>query len=214
MRYVFIKAETQAEGNLHLYDTETWTTVKALIKTIRVVTSSTDWDLYLLQNDNGYAADDANIPKMQIVEAGNGNLDIHLDHPYEDEDNSAEVHLYYIDNEAANTADFYIIGLALDELATAAALTTHDSDVGVTLNDITFGVATAIDDIATHATALTAHNTALSTHCTALTAHAAALGIHHTALSTHAASFTFTDGNVHAVGMATGVLPSGHWPNL
>jgi hypothetical protein len=48
-----------------------------------VITSSTDWDLWILQNDNGYAADDANIPKMQIMEAGNGNANIYLDLPYE-----------------------------------------------------------------------------------------------------------------------------------
>jgi hypothetical protein len=108
--YIFIKATNQSEGDIHLSDPSNWGISKALIKVVRVITSSTDWDLYILQNDNGYAADDANIPKMQIMEAGNGDANIHLDLPYQDEDDSGEVHLYYVDNSGANTADFYIIG--------------------------------------------------------------------------------------------------------
>ena len=83
---------------------------KANIKIVRVVTSSTDWDMYILQNDNSFATDDANIPKKQIMEAGNGNTDIDLDLPFEDEDASSEVHIYYLDNSGANTADIYVIG--------------------------------------------------------------------------------------------------------
>ncbi len=108
--YKFIKATNQSEGDLHLSDPATWNVSKALIKVIRVITSSTDWDLWILQNDNGYAADDANIPKMQIMEVGNGNANIYLDLPYQDEDASGEVHLYYVDNSGANTADIYVIG--------------------------------------------------------------------------------------------------------
>lgn len=108
--YKFIKATNQSEGDLHLSDPATWNVSKAIIKVVRVITSSTDWDLWILQNDNGYATDDANIPKMQIMEAGNGNANIYLDLPYEDEDDSDEVHLYYLDNSGANTADVYVIG--------------------------------------------------------------------------------------------------------
>jgi hypothetical protein len=108
--YKFIKAINQSEGDLHLSDPSTWNVSKAIIKVIRVITSSTDWDLWILQNDNGYAADDANIPKMQIMEAGNGDANIYLDLPYQDEDASGEVHLYYVDNGGANTADIYVIG--------------------------------------------------------------------------------------------------------
>ena len=177
MRYIFIKATAQSEGDLHLSDGTNWSTSKALIASILVITSSTDWDLYILQNDNGYAVDDANIPKLQIMEAGNGNASIQLDLPYEDEDDSGEVHLYYVDNSGANTADIYIIGLALDELATSAALTTHDTEIK----------------------ALAPHGSAMR-------------GTDDAAL---ASSFTFdADGNVHAVGMAVGVLESGHFPNL
>lgn len=129
-RYIVIKATTQSEGDLHLSDGASWNTSKALISLIRVVTSSTDWDLYILQNDNGYAANDANIPMMQIVEAGNGNINVRLDLPFEDEDDSGEVHLYYLDNSGANTADIYVIGYALDEGATSEVLAVHDAKLG------------------------------------------------------------------------------------
>ncbi len=111
--YIYIKAATQAEGDLHLSDGTSWAASKAHINSIRVVTSSTDWDLYILQNDNGYAADDANIGMIQIADEVNGNANILMMHTYEDEDVSDEVHLYYLDNSGANTADFYIVGFSL-----------------------------------------------------------------------------------------------------
>ena len=108
--YIHIKAANQSEGDIHLSDASNWGVSKALIKLIRVVTLSTNWDMYILQNDNGYAMDDANIAKMQIMEAASGDANIHLDLPYEDEDTGNEVHLYYIDNSGTNAADIYIIG--------------------------------------------------------------------------------------------------------
>lgn len=108
--YVAIKATGQSEGDLHLSDATNWGVSKALIKLIRIVTNSTDWDLYLLQNDNGRATNDANIPEIQIMSSGNGNMDIYLDTPYEDEDASDEVHISLVDNSGSNTADIYIIG--------------------------------------------------------------------------------------------------------
>lgn len=111
--YIFIKAANQPEGDLHLSDETNWNTSKALVKVIRIITSSTDWDLWILQNDNGYTADDANIPKLQVMEAGNGNAAIYLDLPYEDEDDSKEVHLYYADNSGSNTADIYVLGIEM-----------------------------------------------------------------------------------------------------
>lgn len=110
--YLFIKATGQAEGDLHLFGAN-WGVSKAIIYVIRIVTAATDWDLYLLQNDNGFVADDANIPKMQLVNAGNGNVDVLLGVPFEDEDASNEVHLYAIDNLAANTFDIYVQGTEL-----------------------------------------------------------------------------------------------------
>jgi len=111
--YKFIKATGQSEGDLHLSDGTSWNTSNALIKKIRIETTSTDWDAWILQNDNGYSTDDANIPAMQIMDAGSGDLDIDLDHAYEDEDTSAEVHLYLIDNSGTATFDVYVIGYGL-----------------------------------------------------------------------------------------------------
>ncbi len=108
--YKIIDAITQSEGDLHLSDGSTWAISKALIKTIRVFTSSTDWDLWILQNDNGFAADDANVPMFRRVNSVSGNATLMMNVAYEDEDASGEVHLYYIDNSGANTADIYIIG--------------------------------------------------------------------------------------------------------
>jgi len=111
--YKYIKAAAQAEGDLHLSDGATWVVSKALISLIRIATSSTDWDLYILQNDNGYATDDGNIPKMKVMDGASGDADIYLNLPYEDEDASSEVHLYYLDNSGTNTADIYILGFEL-----------------------------------------------------------------------------------------------------
>ena len=113
LNYKFIKATSQSEGDLHLSDGTNWNVDKAHISKIKVVTSSTDWDLYLLQNDNGYATDDANIPMTQLMGNGNGNLEITVNEDYEDEDATGEVHLYYLDNSGSNTADIYIEGYEL-----------------------------------------------------------------------------------------------------
>ena len=111
--YKYIKATAQSEGDLHLSDATNWGISKANIKIVRVITSSTSWDLYILQNDNGYAADDATIPKMKLMGTMSGDANIFVDLPYEDEDASDEVHLYYLDNSGANTADIYITGFEL-----------------------------------------------------------------------------------------------------
>jgi hypothetical protein len=111
--YRYIKATGQAEGDLHLSDATNWAISKAMIQCVRVVTSSTDWDLYLLQNDNGYAANDATIPMLRIANAVSGNANIMLGIPYQDEDASSEVHLYWIDNSGANTATIMIQGFEL-----------------------------------------------------------------------------------------------------
>ena len=111
--YKRIVALTNSEGDLHLSDGTNWNTSKALIKTIKVETTSTNWDLYLLQNDNGYATDDANIPMRQLNDGGRGDEEMTLDYTYEDEDDTGEVHLYWVDNSGTDTADIYIQGYAL-----------------------------------------------------------------------------------------------------
>ena len=113
MTYKSITALAQSEGDLHLSDGATWAVSKALIKYIRIVTSSTNWDLYILQNDNSYATNDATIPAMKIGDNVVGNATLWLDLPYEDEDASGEVHLYWLDNSGSNTADIYIQAIEL-----------------------------------------------------------------------------------------------------
>jgi len=110
----YIAATGQASAtDLHLSDGTNWNVSKAQIKYIRIVTASTDWDLYILQNDNGYVADDATIPMMKIADSISGNANLWLDLPYEDEDASGEVHLYFLDNGGAETASIYIKAFAL-----------------------------------------------------------------------------------------------------
>jgi hypothetical protein len=98
-KYKYIVATGQTAGDLHLSGAN-WGVSKALILSIRVITASTGWSIYLLQNDNGYAANDAEIP---MVEWGSfdGNITIKVDDAYEDEDDSDEVHLYYDGSETA-----------------------------------------------------------------------------------------------------------------
>jgi len=112
-KLIYIKSTGESEGDIHISDANTWNVSKALIKMIRIETASVNWDLYILQNDNGHVANDANIPEIQLMSGGNGDLDIYPDHAYEDEDDSKEVHLYWVDNGGVNTADIYVIGYNL-----------------------------------------------------------------------------------------------------
>jgi hypothetical protein len=111
--YKLVSAATQAEGDLHLSDVTTWATSKMLIKKIKIETASTDWDLWVLQNDNGYSTDDAAMPAIQFMSAGNGDEIIKTDHPYEDEDATDELHLYVVDNSGSATFDIYTVGYGL-----------------------------------------------------------------------------------------------------
>lgn len=111
-KLITLVATGQTEGDKHLTDA-LWAVSKAKIDTIRIVTASTNWDLYLLQNDNGYAADDARIPKLQLMKSGNGNAVIQLGQAYEDEDGTNEVHLYFNDIAGSNTFSVYIQGYQL-----------------------------------------------------------------------------------------------------
>ena len=113
--YIYLKSTGESEGDIHLSDGTNWNVDLALIKEIKIVTSSTDWDLHILQNDNGYATDDANIPAQVLNVGGNGTETVMLDYPYEDEDASKEVHLYWLDNSGSNTADIYVTAYELSE---------------------------------------------------------------------------------------------------
>ena len=111
--YVHLTGTLLDSVDTHLSNVTDWNVDKAVIKMIRIETTSTDWDLYLLQNDNGYAADDAGIPAKVLMQSGNGDEDINLDHAYEDEDATQEVHLYFVDNSGSASATVYIAGFKL-----------------------------------------------------------------------------------------------------
>ncbi len=104
---IHIEADSQSEGNLNL-SSSTWNTSKSIIKQIRVVTSSTDWDLSLYPTD-GFSG--GTLPVFQIAQGADGNFTLKMDYPYVDEDDSNEVHVQFTDNSGSNTADITIIGV-------------------------------------------------------------------------------------------------------
>jgi len=111
--YISLINITQSEGDLHFTGLN-WGVSKSAIKNIKVVTTSSNWDLYILQNDNGYATDDALIPAKTLMIGGNLTEEISMDYAYEDEDSSLSLHLYWVDNSGTNTADFYISGFEME----------------------------------------------------------------------------------------------------
>jgi hypothetical protein len=107
--YVHIVSSASPEGDIHLTSSD-WNVDRAIIKMIRVETTSNNWDLYILQNGNGFVVNDAQIPALRLMTRGKGNEDIIIDLAYEDEDASKTVHLYYRDNTGSSLAKFYIAG--------------------------------------------------------------------------------------------------------
>lgn len=108
-KVIHIKATDQAEGNLNL-SASTWNTSKSIIKQIRVVTSSIDWDLSLYPDDDFDTL--GTLPIFQVAQNADGNVTLqHMDYPYVDEDGSNEVHVKFTDNSGSNTADITIIGV-------------------------------------------------------------------------------------------------------
>lgn len=81
---------------------DTWDSSVVQIQAARVETTSTDWSLWILQNDNGLAANDAQVPARAIAEHRSGNKDLGFSLLYEDEDNTSSVHLHFLDNTGAN----------------------------------------------------------------------------------------------------------------
>lgn len=111
-KIITIKKTSQSSGDLHLYDSTYWNTSKALLNIIKIKTNSTNWNLWLLQNGNGYSADDARISKFQLMRNGYMDKNIYLGNfPYEDEDETKNVHLYFEDLSGSNTFDITIQGV-------------------------------------------------------------------------------------------------------
>ncbi len=98
----------------HLTDATTWAVSKARILAFILETGSSDWDFFLLQNDNGFATNDATVKRRQVVANGSGSMDIHLDMPFEDEDATSELHFYFRDNAGANKLDkITVLGVSI-----------------------------------------------------------------------------------------------------
>ncbi len=99
----------------HILDATTWAVSKARILALILETGSADWDFFLLQNDNGFAANDATVKRRQVVANGSGSMDIHLDMPFEDEDATGEVHFYFRDNAGADKLDkITVLGVSIN----------------------------------------------------------------------------------------------------
>jgi len=110
---IHIYATSQSAGNLDLSDGTNWNVNKAFIYSIRVVTTCSDWELWLVRNDNGIVTDDADYPAWQIMGAyigGDGKSNIPINNSYIDEDGTNEVHLVLVDNEGGQTFNIYING--------------------------------------------------------------------------------------------------------
>lgn len=91
----------------HLQEINEWA-LKALIKTVIVVTASTDWDLFIYQK-GGSAI------KLDIPMSGNGDGRFNLDMPWENQDTTPEDTIYFkfVDNAGSETADVEIRGVEL-----------------------------------------------------------------------------------------------------
>ena len=105
---IYIKATGQSAGNLNLSASK-WNTSKSIIKQIRVVTDSTDWDLSLYPNDDFDTS--GTLPIFQVAQSADGSYSLPMDFPYTDEDDSNEVHVKFTDNSGSNTADIIINGV-------------------------------------------------------------------------------------------------------
>jgi len=111
--YIYLQSYSQAEGDIHMSGSAEWDTSKMIIKEVRVWTTSTNWDLWLVQNDDGLVADTAEIPAIQLMGAGNGDETISVNRPYEDEDTTNEIHLNFDDTVGSATFDVSVVATEL-----------------------------------------------------------------------------------------------------
>lgn len=105
MRNIWISTTGQAEGNLTLSDTTNWACQYSYISSIKVVTSSTDWDMWLCETS---AFNTSLITSRQIAANRSGNFDITIAREYNSDSNN--VYLIYTDNSGANNASILITG--------------------------------------------------------------------------------------------------------
>lgn len=105
MKNIWINATSQSEGNLTLSDSTNWGCRYAFISSIKVVTASTDWDMWLCETS---AFNTSLITSRQIAANRNGNFDIDIQREYNSD--STSVYLVYTDNAGSNTSNILIIG--------------------------------------------------------------------------------------------------------
>jgi hypothetical protein len=107
MKNIWISVDTQSEGNLTLADATNWATQYSYISRIKVVTFSTNWDMWLCETSD---FDAGLITTRQIATQRNGSFDIEVACEYNSDSNN--VYLTYTDNSGSNTADILVVGEA------------------------------------------------------------------------------------------------------
>lgn len=107
MRNVWISVTGQSEGNLTISDATNWDTQYSFISSIKVVTASTDWDMWLCETS---AFNTSLITSRKIAQNVNGNYDISIMREYNSDSNN--VYLIYTDTSGTNTASILISGEA------------------------------------------------------------------------------------------------------
>ena len=107
MRNIWISVTGQSEGNLTLSDATNWNAQYSFIDSIKVVTASTNWDMWLCETS---AFNTALITTRQIAANANGNYDITVARSYNSD--GTNVYLKYTDNAGTSTAAILITGEA------------------------------------------------------------------------------------------------------
>lgn len=100
---VKVSDSTVAEGNNSITSFEN----KVLIKWLNINTTSTNWLLTL------YSKDDYSTKPFQVAVGKNGDFDIYLDYPYEDEDATSELHYTFTSGSGSETHDIEVRGYKL-----------------------------------------------------------------------------------------------------
>jgi hypothetical protein len=102
-KYLRSSATAVPEGNNSLVGLKN----KFVVKTIRIVTSSTRWTLTVYSKDD-YASD-----PLVVLRNRGGYCLLHWDTPYEDKDGTAEFHYNFTDSLGSNAHDIEVVGTSL-----------------------------------------------------------------------------------------------------
>jgi hypothetical protein len=102
-KYLRSSATAVPEGNNSLVGLKN----KFVVKTIKIVTSSTRWTLTVYSKDD-YASD----PRV-VLRNRSGSCSLQWDEPYEDEDGTSEFHYNFTDSAGSNVHDIEVVGTSL-----------------------------------------------------------------------------------------------------